>query len=140
MDTSGVDLVTDLEYRGPVYFDWERMRRVIINIASNANDAMPGGGTFTISTSLQGEYLQLSFKDTGVGIAQELRSKIFEPFYTSGKEHGTGLGLAIVRDIVERHGGTINLESRVAGEVDADAPGTTFTIRIPVSGSQPANG
>ena len=140
LDTSGVDLVTDLEYRGPVYFDWERMRRVIINIASNANDAMPGGGTFTISTSLQGEYLQLSFKDTGVGIAQELRSKIFEPFYTSGKEHGTGLGLAIVRDIVERHGGTISLESRVAGDVDAEATGATFTIRIPVSGPQPSNG
>ena len=75
-----------------------------------------------------------------MGIAQELRSKIFEPFYTSGKEHGTGLGLAIVRDIVERHGGTINLESRVAGEVDADATGTTFNIRIPVSGLLPSNG
>ena len=136
--TSGVDLITDLEYRGPVYFDWERMRRVVINIASNAKDAMPDGGALTIATSLQGENLQLSFKDTGIGIAPELSSKIFEPFYTSGKDHGTGLGLAIARDIVERHGGTIEFESRVAGNEDGGDPGTTFIIRMPVSLNQPA--
>ena len=77
--------------------------------------------------------MDLSFEDTGNGIDPELRPKIFEPFYTSGKEHGTGLGLAIVRDIVERHGGTIRFESRVSGEGNGEAPGTTFTIRIPVS-------
>ena len=129
---SGVELITELEYRGPVHIDWERMRRVVINIASNAGDAMPDGGTLTLATRLQGEYWHMSLKDTGSGIAPQQRPKIFDPFYTFGKAHGTGLGLAIVRDIVERHGGTIQVESRVAGEEGGEVPGTTFVIRIPL--------
>ena len=136
---SGVKLITELEYIGPVHIDWERMRRVVINIASNAVDAMPDGGTLTIVTRRQGDYWQLSLKDTGSGIAPQERPKIFKPFYTFGKAHGTGLGLAIVRDIVERHGGTIQVESRVAGEEGGEVPGTTFIIRMPLT-IQPGQG
>jgi len=126
-----VKVLTDLEYRGRVRMDPERMRRVLINIAGNAGDAMPGGGTFTIVTRRDSTHWQLELWDTGSGIPSDLRPRIFEPFVTSGKEHGTGLGLAIAREIISSHGGTIELESRVHGEEENRASGTTFFIRIP---------
>ncbi|MFQ6027136.1 MAG: ATP-binding protein [Dehalococcoidia bacterium] len=133
LNKSGVGMVVDLGYTGLVSIDKERMRRVLINMASNARDAMPEGGTFTITTRQDGSYWELELRDTGSGIPAELRSKIFEPFFTSGNEHGTGLGLAIVREIVEGHGGTIQLQSLGLDEKDSQAPGTTFLIRMPLA-------
>jgi len=126
-----VELVTRLDYRGPVWIDRDRMRRVISNIAANAADAMPGGGLLTIATRSGDGYWELEMEDTGTGIPSELIPRIFEPFVTSGKEFGTGLGLAIVRGIVEGHGGSIQVDSRVAGEASGRDSGTVFTIRMP---------
>jgi signal transduction histidine kinase len=133
---SRAEVVSQLSYRGPVWMDPDRMRRVLINIAGNARDAMSEGGTFSIVTRSGAGHWELELGDTGTGIPPELRPRIFEPFVTSGKDHGTGLGLAIVREIVEGQGGTIQLQSRVAGEEAGQSPGSVFTIRMPMGTPQ----
>ena len=133
---SKVSIVNQLEYSGPVYIDSDRMWRVMMNIAGNARDAMPNGGTFTIATSSNGEQWRLALTDTGCGIPAELQSKIFEPFVTSRKAGGTGLGLAISCEIIERHGGTINVESIDSDGVTDQPSGSTFLITLPVFAQQ----
>jgi signal transduction histidine kinase len=133
---SRAEVLSQLSYRGPVWMDPDRMRRVLINIAGNARDAMLEGGTFSIVTRGGAGYWELELGDTGEGIPPELRPRIFEPFVTSGKDHGTGLGLAIVREIVDGHGGAIELHSRVAGEEAGQSPGSVFTIRMPIGPPQ----
>jgi len=128
---SEVEVVTQLDYRGPAWLDPDKMRRVVNNIAGNARDAMPNGGTFTVATQSGGGSWVLELRDTGTGIPQELGTRIFEPFVTSGKDHGTGLGLAIVREIVVGHAGTINVHSRTAGEEAGQSAGTVFSITMP---------
>ena len=128
-----VNVVTDLHYRGPVRLDPDRMRRVLTNIASNAQDAMPKGGTFTVTTRSGDGFWELELKDTGAGIPLELRTRIFEPFVTSGKDHGTGLGLSIVREIIRGHGGEISVHSRVAEEEVGQRPETAFLITMPAA-------
>jgi signal transduction histidine kinase len=121
---SGVTLVLDTRYRGAARFDETKMRRVFHNIARNAREAMPGGGTFRIRVLQDDEYLVIHFTDTGSGIPSELEDRVFEPFATSGKVGGTGLGLAMVRQIAEEHRGTVNYESTRRG--------TRFTFRLPL--------
>lgn len=98
---------------------------------------MPDGGTFTISTSRDGGKWQLGLHDTGSGIPVAVRSKIFELFATFGKQIGTGLGLAMVEDIVQGHGGSISVESRVIGENGSTTSGTSFIISAPISPPAP---
>ena len=97
------------------------LRQSVTNILQNAVESMPEGGDLTVSCSV-GDCLDISVTDTGHGIPENIRDKIFLPFYTT-KERGTGLGLSIVHKIVISHGGTVQLES---GE-----KGMTFTIRLP---------
>ena len=78
---------------------------------------------------------ELAMRDTGCGVPPELRYKIFDPFVTSGKQNGTGLGLAIVREIVEGHGGAIQLRSSILDGVGSQNSGTTFLIRMPFTPS-----
>ena len=134
VEASNVSLITELEHRGPVHIDADRLRRVVINIAGNATDAMPKGGTLTISSRVLGDSWELAVTDTGTGIPEDLRPRIFEPFVTSGKEHGTGLGLAIAREIVRGHGGDIRIETKTEGEETGQPSGSTFVIKLPLSG------
>lgn len=120
----GIQVVSHLQYTGLAPLDGSRMKRTLYNIATNAADAMPHGGTFTITTAQVGDHLHIELQDTGCGIPEEIRSRLFEPFVTAGKPHGTGLGLAVVKRIVEDHGGEIGVVSSPAG--------TTFTIRLPL--------
>jgi signal transduction histidine kinase len=120
----GVKFQADLAFRGIVVVDADRMVRALVNIAANAVDAMPSGGTFTVRSRVRGEHVELDLQDTGHGIAAELLPRIFEPFFTHGKARGVGLGTAITRKIVEDHGGRIDLTSRL-GE------GTCFTVALP---------
>jgi two-component system chemotaxis response regulator CheY len=124
----GIAFRTELAYAGQLTLDVERMKRAILNIASNALDAMTRGGTFTFGSRLDDGMVDLTFSDTGHGIPQALQPRIFEPFFTHGKVRGIGLGMAITRKIVEEHGGQIHLESR-------EGHGTCFTMRLPL---QPA--
>ncbi len=109
--------------------DGEKLRQAFLNIALNSLQAMPSGGSLTISTSVcradeASGMCEVRFCDSGEGINTESLAKIFEPFYTT-KPDGTGLGLAITKKIIEGHGGTLLVES-VVGK------GTTVLIRLPV--------
>jgi signal transduction histidine kinase len=113
----------------PFVCDRNKIIQVLINLLTNARDAMPRGGTITIDTSYlpQRETIALEIADTGAGMPEEVRTRIFEPFFTTkvvGK--GTGLGLSIVQGIIRSHGGVIQVES-------AKDKGTRFTITLPVN-------
>jgi signal transduction histidine kinase len=105
-------------------FDPDQLRSVFINVIRNAMDAMPDGGTLTVTMQHRGSWLELSFRDDGCGIDEETLSRIFEPFYTT-KPEGSGLGLLIVQRIIHAHGGIIRVES-------AEQNGTEITIELPV--------
>jgi two-component system NtrC family sensor kinase len=109
-----------------VLVDPDQIQQVFVNIILNAAEAMTKGGVLTITsdTSPKGDSLVIRIADTGPGISEEVRERIFDPFYTT-KEHGTGLGLSISYGIVEQHGGTISLESCLG-------KGSTFLIQLPV--------
>jgi signal transduction histidine kinase len=103
------------------------LRDALTNVIFNAIDAMPAGGTLRIATGLDeaGGAVEIRISDTGVGMTEEVRRRCLEPFFTTKGDRGTGLGLAMVYGIVQRHGGSIDIESEVGR-------GTTFIIRLPV--------
>lgn len=109
-----------------ILVDMDQIQQVFINIILNAAEAMTGGGSLAIESALStdGDFIHISFTDTGPGIHEANREKIFDPFFTT-KESGTGLGLSISYGIIEQHGGTISVDSLVG-------VGTTFTIELPV--------
>lgn len=123
-----VALVRDLAYRGPVSMDVEKMVRVFHNLAGNAADAMPSGGTLTVATAQETDSVRVSFVDTGTGIPEEVKAHIFEPFFTHGKKHGTGLGLSIVKKVIDDHKGRIEITSE-------PEKGTSISLLLPM---QPA--
>jgi nitrogen-specific signal transduction histidine kinase/ActR/RegA family two-component response regulator len=136
-----VRIVTDLDTSiGAIQADRGQIEQILLNLATNARDAMPSGGTFTIRTEdaelLQddvsrypyvrpGAYVHLSIIDTGVGMSEEVRTRIFEPFFTTKeKGRGTGLGLATVYGIVKQSGGFIWVTSEAGS-------GAIFDIYLP---------
>lgn len=124
----GIVIDTRLEL-GPsprVQGDAAALRDLLTNLIANAVDAMPNGGTITIHTQTEGDHVLLSVADTGVGMSDEVRRRAFEPFFSTKGSQGTGLGLSICYGIVQRHGGTIDLESE-------PGKGTTVLIRLPIS-------
>jgi two-component system cell cycle sensor histidine kinase/response regulator CckA len=124
----------------PVHADEAQLSNAIINLVVNARDAMPRGGTVTITTrndtlpnadaagaatGAAGDYVRVDVRDSGVGIPQEYLGKIFDPFFTTKAiGHGTGLGLATVYGIVKQTGGLITVDSDVG-------KGTRFSIYLP---------
>jgi PAS domain S-box-containing protein len=100
------------------------LREVFVNLIVNAVDAMPGGGNISISCAHRGERLHLQFADTGTGMPEDVQQKIFEPFFTTKGAHGTGLGLSVSHSIIERHEGSIRVDSE-------QGCGTVFTIYLP---------
>jgi CheY-like chemotaxis protein len=120
-----------------------QLQQVIMNLAVNAREAMPEGGTLTFETGLVdhakgsdklaidmpwGTYLHLSMSDTGVGMTLEVRERIFEPFFTTKPQgEGTGMGLAMVYGIVKNHDGAVVVQS-------TPGQGTTFNIYLPLAG------
>ena len=113
-----------------ILMDPDQIQQVFVNIILNAAEAMTRGGSLTIRSGISPgkQDIVVTFADSGPGIPEEVREKIFDPFYTT-KEHGTGLGLSISYGIVEQHGGTISVES-LAGS------GSTFIIQIPLVTSE----
>jgi PAS domain S-box-containing protein len=129
-----------------VIADGTQIEQVLMNLATNARDAMPDGGSLYISTELAyiddrfiktygygraGEYALITFSDTGSGMDEKTKEKIFEPFFTTkevGK--GTGLGLAMVYGIVKQHNGYVNVYSEAGN-------GTTFRIYLPLMRKEP---
>lgn len=136
-----IELRTNLDTNGAtILADSGQIEQVLINLCTNARDAMPGGGIITISTSTiivreslegierPGAYALIAVSDTGSGIDGSIREKIFEPFFTTKETgKGTGLGLSIVYGIVKQHNGYIDLQSE-------PATGTTFKVYLPLAG------
>ena len=100
------------------------LREVLINIINNALDAMPDGGSLSFSTWSNENTVFISISDTGTGMPEEVKKKIYDPFFTTRRPEGTGLGMSTSYGIIEEHGGKINVESEVG-------KGTTFTLSIP---------
>ena len=119
-----VTLTLDLDPSlGPVRGDGEQLRRVVQNLMLNAIDAMPQGGGLRIVTRRRDGVVRIDVADTGHGLGEEERRRLFTPYYTT-KQHGTGLGLAIVQSVVADHAGKI--------WVDSDpGRGATFHIELP---------
>jgi two-component system NtrC family sensor kinase len=107
----------------PLNADPELLHRALSNLVLNAMDAMPDGGTLTISACPTDESVELRVSDTGQGLTPEECERLFTPYYTT-RQHGTGLGLAIVQSVVADHTGTISVESPTGG-------GATFIITLP---------
>lgn len=126
----------------PVAYDEEQLNRVILNIVTNAREAMPGGGTLKVrfenirveranSLALKGgAYVKISFEDDGIGIDKKHLGSIFEPYFTTkgmGREKGRGLGLSVCCSIMQRHEGAITVKSE-------HGIGTTFSLYLPAAG------
>src|SRR5947209_5111962 len=104
--------------------DESELREVLVNIIFNAVDAMPEGGLIALAAAEEGGSVSISVSDTGTGMSEEVRSRVFDPFYTTKGKAGLGLGLAVSYGIISRHEGTIDVESEVGR-------GTTFRITLP---------
>jgi len=107
----------------PLPCDAFKIKQALMNLIRNAAEAMPGGGTVTVSAHLNQENWSIEVADNGPGIPREVQTKIFEPFYTT-KKKGTGLGLAIVRKIVDAHQGALEVDS-------SQGQGSRFRIILP---------
>jgi PAS domain S-box-containing protein len=110
--------------RSRIRVDFERVKRVLVNLIRNAVDAMPKGGTLTIKCRKKGEKVEFAVSDTGVGMSGEVMKKLWTPLFTT-KAKGMGFGLAICKRFVEAHGGTITVESSLG-------KGSTFTVTLPI--------
>ena len=113
-----IDVTDDFKTK----IDPEQMKRVFVNLINNAIQAMPEGGKLIIKASKTKKYSSIAFQDTGVGIPDEIKTKIFTPLFTT-KAKGQGFGLAVCKKLVEAHGGKIAVKSKLR-------EGTTFTIKL----------
>ena len=121
--SKNIHVRTELENLQPVLGSKGELRQVIANLVANAVDVLPQGGALSLRAGDEGEGVQLRVADNGPGIPAENLNRIFEPFFTTKAELGTGLGLWVSRQIVEKHGGKITVESTPAG--------TSFSISLP---------
>jgi signal transduction histidine kinase len=103
--------------------DRDQIRQVLLNLVTNAYDAMPGGGVLTVAAASRSGAALITVSDTGIGMDEETRDSVFTPFFTK-KARGIGLGLAVTKRIVESHGGTITVES-------TPSAGSSFTLTLP---------
>jgi signal transduction histidine kinase/ActR/RegA family two-component response regulator len=130
-----VRLLLDLEATPAVArVDRTQLEQVMLNLISNARDALPGGGAVVLRTRSAPDTVRISVTDTGLGMSAEVQARIFEPFFSTKGRRGTGLGLATVRSIVEESGGRVEVESTLGR-------GSSFTIVLPAeqpTGVEPA--
>jgi len=123
-DGPKISVEADVEDRAmPLMVDPELLHRALSNLVLNAKDAMPDGGTVTISARNRADKIEICVADTGSGLKAEECERLFTPYYTT-KQYGTGLGLAIVQSVVADHAGTIAVESR-------EGQGAKFVITLP---------
>lgn len=106
--------------------DPSELRDVLVNMVFNAVDAMPEGGRLGLGTRQNGESVEITISDSGLGMTPEVRSRIFDPFYTTKGQAGMGLGLAVSYGIIRRHSGNIEVESEIG-------KGTTMCISLPLA-------
>lgn len=109
----------------PVLGNESDLREALTNLVFNAVDAMPNGGSLTFTTHAEDGFAVVEVSDTGMGMSDEVRRRCLEPFFSTKGDKGTGLGLSMVFGIVQRHHGTVEIDSR-------EGAGSTFRIRLPL--------
>jgi signal transduction histidine kinase len=123
--SSGHEVVLNLEADLPSFAsDFSMLKRIMTNLVQNALQAMPNSGRLTINACQKDDRILISIEDTGVGIPEEVKPKIFMPMMTT-KSKGQGLGLAVVKRLVEALNGAITFESQ-------EGKGTIFTVELPL--------
>ena len=124
---NNIEIVLKMDETLPcVSGDPAQLNQVLINLVVNAIHAMPTGGTLTINTATKENRVSIKVQDTGQGIDEAIKDKIFLPFFTTKDvDQGTGLGLSVVYGIVNEHGGIVHVDSRVGA-------GSTFEIELPI--------
>jgi len=110
----------------PVSGKASELREVLTNIINNAVDALPQGGTIRIATLSEGNTVSITVEDSGIGIPEEIRDKIFDPFFSTKGPKSTGLGMSVSYGIIDRHRGSIMVDS-------TKGKGTIFTINLPAA-------
>ncbi|MFH0930490.1 MAG: ATP-binding protein [Candidatus Zixiibacteriota bacterium] len=121
-----IKIEQELSQLPPVFGNPADLREVIINMILNSIDALPKGGVISFRTWQEEQNIYLSLKDNGIGMNEEVKKKLFDPFFSSKPEKGNGLGLTVAHSIILQHNGKITVESK-------ESKGTTFIIRVPVS-------
>ncbi len=129
MEAAGVTFHTEVAPESRVYADPEQVRRAVVNLMKNAVQAMAEGGSLTVRAVRTGPDVALEVEDTGPGMPEEVRRRLFEPFFTT-REKGSGLGLAIVQQTAETNAGRVEVES-VPGR------GSVFRLVMPAPGAVP---
>jgi two-component system, NtrC family, sensor histidine kinase HydH len=117
--------IQDVETLPAIAGDLAELREALMNLVVNALEAMPTGGTIRVTAATEQDAIRILVEDTGPGMAPEVAARTFEPFFTTKGPGHAGLGLSLVSAVVERHSGTLTVET-------AEAQGATFTIRLPV--------
>jgi signal transduction histidine kinase len=141
LNLAKIIIIKDLQHDLPmIRGDSGELQQVFFNIINNAIHAMKGGGSLTITTnSLPDEKIVVRIADSGHGIKQEHRVRIFDPLFTTKEVgEGTGLGLSVSYGIITKHGGSITFETQTKEE--SVNPGTTFIITLPISQQKKSEG
>jgi signal transduction histidine kinase/ActR/RegA family two-component response regulator len=127
-EAENIHITLDLQNRSKarVMGDESELREVLVNMVFNAIDAMPEGGTLSLSSRIVAESVVITVADTGVGMFPDVRSRVFDPFFTTKGKAGLGLGLAVSFGIIRRHGGNIEVDSQ-------HGQGTKFRITLPIA-------
>ncbi len=120
-----IEIVTEFVEVAPVSGNLVELREMLTALLFNAIEAMPQGGRISIRTQLWSRRVELSLSDTGAGMGDEVRRRCFEPFFTTKGQHNAGLGLAMVYGVIERHSGTVEIESH-------RGRGTTVRFTLPI--------
>ncbi|MBM3240465.1 response regulator [Candidatus Poribacteria bacterium] len=120
-----ISIETDLQKVPIISGNESDLRGVLTNLVINSVDAMKENGMITLRTRHKDKHVVLEVSDTGIGMTEEVKQRCFEPFFSTKGERGTGLGLAMVYGIIQRHEGTIEVDSELG-------KGTTFTICLPI--------
>ena len=107
----------------PIMLYRTQLSRSILNVLKNAQEAVPNGGDIAVNISCDDTLVTITIQDNGPGMTEQVMEKIFDPFFTT-KDHGTGLGLSYTHMIIEKHGGTIRVDSQ-------QGHGTKFIISLP---------
>ena len=118
------DLVVEVQPAPRVHVVVAEIRELLLNVLFNAVDAMPAGGRITIAVSGADDGAQISVKDDGIGMSDEVRAHLFEPFFSTKGDQGSGLGLSACQNIARRHGGALRVQS-------SEGHGTTVVLRLP---------
>lgn len=121
-----IQVITQIEKESPkVSTDKSYLERALVNLFTNSIQAMSKGGKLTIAANQKDKQIELSVQDTGVGISEADKSKVFKPLFTT-KAKGQGFGLAVCKRLIETQNGTITFDSQ-------KGKGTTFTIQLPIA-------